>query len=285
MNLDSLEAGQVEQALKRHGALSVTLSDAGDSPVLEPATGETPLWPETRIAGLFSIDADMQLLVKDLLHTFNLDQLPENTIEILEQRAWEREWLKDFRPMQFGDRLWVSPHDMPVTAENAVVVRLDPGLAFGTGTHETTALCLEWLDGMDLHGKRVLDVGCGSGILAIAALKLGAACAYGVDNDRQAISASESNAAENSVSDRLTLSTDLGDFSGQYDIVVANILAGTLIELAGNISKRTAHGGALALSGILAGQIDEVSDTYLRWVALDPAIVRNNWARLSGTRH
>ena len=285
MNLDSLQAEQVEQALERHGAISVTLSDAGDTPVLEPALGETPLWPRTRITGLFSLEADMALLIEDLRQSFGLDDLPDVTIEILEERAWEREWLKDFRPMRFGNRLWVSPHDMQVTADDAVVVRLDPGLAFGTGTHETTALCLEWLDSMDLTGKRLLDVGCGSGILAIAALKLGAACAHGVDNDRQAIRASESNAADNGVADRLALSTDLRDFSGEYDIVVANILASTLIELAGDISKRTTHGGVLALSGILAGQIEEVSSKYVCWVTLNPAIVRNNWARLSGTRH
>lgn len=285
MKLELLETDAVEKIFSRHGAHSVTFSDAGDNPVLEPAPGSTPLWPDTKITGLFSADADMHLLRQDLLKSFDLAELPENTISSLADRAWEREWLKAFQPMSFGERLWVSPHGMHVADEQATVVWLDPGLAFGTGTHETTALCLEWLAGLDLAGKRVLDLGCGSGILSIAALKLGAAKAYGIDIDQQAITASRQNAADNNVGERLELSTELKDFSGEYDIVIANILAGTLIELAADLSKRTMHGGLLALSGILSEQVEEVSGAFVDWFTLDPIVTRNNWARITGRKH
>lgn len=186
--------------------------------------------------------------------------------------------------MRFGKRLWVSPLNIPVAEQDAIVVRLDPGLAFGTGTHETTALCLEWLEQQDLRGKRILDIGCGSGILSIAALMLGAKSAHAVDIDPQAITASKQNATVNGVLGRLQLSTDASEFEGEYHIVIANILAGTLIEMAGDLSKRTMHGGLLALSGILSGQIDDVCSAYVRWITLDPAVQRNDWACISGTR-
>lgn len=285
MNLDSLQADKVEQLFQRHGAHAVTLSNAGGPSVLEPAPGETPLWSQTRISGLFSANADLLALRHDLQQTFSLDALPEHQIEILEDRVWEREWLKDFRPMCFGDRLWVSPHNMPIDDENAIVVRLDPGLAFGTGTHETTALCLEWLDSIDLHGKRVLDVGCGSGILSIAALKLGAESVDGVDIDPQAITASRQNAMDNGVSERLHLTTDIKDCCGEYAVLMANILSAPLVGLAKELSKRTMHGGIMILSGILSEQIGDISDAYAHWITLDPAVIRNNWARITGVRH
>jgi len=285
MNLESLEADRVEEVFSRHGVLAVTLTDAGDDPVLEPARGETPLWHDTRITGLFQADVDMLSLREDLLETFGLSDLPANEVEELAERRWEREWLRDFHPMRFGDRLWVSPNDMDVDASDAVVVRLDPGLAFGTGTHETTALCLEWLDRAELEGGHVLDVGCGSGILAIAALSFGAATVDGVDIDPQALSASRQNADHNGVGDRLRLSADLGDFEGQYDVVLANILSGTLIDLAEELSKRTVHGGALVLSGILSSQTETVVDEFARWFTLEPPAIKNDWARITGTRH
>lgn len=285
MSLDSLQVDKVEQVFERHGAHSVTLSNAGSHSVLEPAPGETPLWSKTNISGLFSTEADLAALSQDLQQAFGLDALPEHRIEYLEDRVWEREWLKDFRPMCFGNRLWVSPHNMLLEDATAIVVRLDPGLAFGTGTHETTALCLEWLDSLDLNGKRVLDVGCGSGILSIAALKLGATSVDGIDIDPQAITASRQNALDNGVSDRLRLTTNTDDCCGEYAVVMANILAGPLIDMAKDLSKRTMHGGTIVLSGILAEQIGEVTDAFAQWITLDPAVIRNNWARIAGVRH
>lgn len=285
MNLCSLEAERVEQVFDRHGAVAITLSDAADNPVLEPRPGETPLWSDTRITGLFDAHANLGPLRKDLLVSFGLDDLPHNFTEELQECVWEREWLKDFRPMQFGERLWVSPHTMPVDDPNAVIVWLDPGLAFGTGTHETTALCLEWLDGLNLVGKRVLDIGCGSGILSIAAVRLGASLAHGIDIDEQAILASNRNADDNGVSGQTAFSTDPAAFSETYDVVLANILAGTLISLSEDISKRIVQGGAVALSGILLHQADEVANAFNKWITLDPVAMKNEWARLSGKRH
>ena len=160
MHLDALDPDRVEDALLEAGACSVTLTDAGDDPVLEPGPGETPLWSSTRITGLFNGDAEPASIRSALLRSLALQELPDHQFEVLADRAWEREWLKDFGPMRFGRRLWISPAGHPVDADGAIVVELDPGLAFGTGTHPTTALCLEWLDSIDLAGKTVLDYGC-----------------------------------------------------------------------------------------------------------------------------
>lgn len=285
MNLESIEPDRVEEILQRHGAQSVTLTDAGDNPVLEPAPGETPLWTDTRVTALFTAETDFDSLCHDLCQTLNLDTLPAHHIETLADRVWEREWLKDFGPMQFGRRLWIVPGDIDIATPDAVVVRLDPGLAFGTGTHPTTALCLEWLEQIDLDGKTVLDFGCGSGILSVAALKLGAAFVNAVDIDLQAITATRQNAARNGVSDALLAETTIDADAPQFDIVVANILAGTLSEYAEFICKRLKPGGLLALSGILSEQAEDVANTYRKQINFSPAAVQDNWARLAGTKH
>jgi ribosomal protein L11 methyltransferase len=288
MNLETLNPASVEEILVRHGAQSVTLSDAGDLPVLEPGPGETPLWSHTRITGLFDADADMAKLLEDLQVSLALDELPEHSLETLVDREWEREWLRDFRAMRFGARLWVCPADSIPDQADAVVVRLDPGLAFGTGTHATTAMCLEWLDSLDLQGKTVLDFGCGSGVLAIAALELGGAQAQAMDIDVQAVTATRENAAQNGVQDRLTVSASANDIEGPFDVVVANILAGPLAEMAATISEHVRPGGRLALSGILSEQAAGVLEAYASWVDFDEPEFREQdgqtWTRLTGRR-
>ncbi len=284
MNLDSIEPDLVEEVLLRHGAQSVTLSDAGDEPVLEPAPGATPLWSDTRMTALFAADSDFDGLRADLETSLAVDSLPRNRVEVLADRAWEREWLKDFRPMRFGERLWVSPEDLPVDADDAVVVRLDPGLAFGSGTHATTALCLEWLERNELTGKTLFDFGCGSGILAIAALKLGARSVTAVDIDPQAVTATLQNAENNGVDDRLVTTMNVDQIGEQCDFVVANILAGTLIEYATLICDFVKPGGRLALSGILPEQVESVTGAYQHCIDFAVPEFRDNWARLSGTR-
>jgi ribosomal protein L11 methyltransferase len=284
MNLEALPAGGVEEVFARNGAQAVTFSDAGDDPVLEPAPGETPLWRNVRIAGLFPSTADFEALRHDLLGCFDLARLPEHRIETLEDRVWEREWLKDFHPMRFGRRLWVCPQGSEIDAEDAVVVHLDPGLAFGTGTHPTTALCLEWLESQDLKGRRVLDFGCGSGILAIASLKLGASSAFAVDIDPQAITATHQNALRNEVDDRLGTTLDANDLDAEFDVVVANILAAPLIRHAGTIGRHLVRGGTIALSGITEEQTATVADAYRDLVAFDPPVLQAPWARLTGRR-
>jgi len=282
MNLESIDPDHIEAVLMENGAQSVTLTDAGDNPVLEPAPGETPLWANTRITALFDAHADFDALRVSLLAALQLDELPPNHIEDLADRAWEREWLKDFGPMQFGTKLWVVPGESDVPPADSVVVKLDPGLAFGTGTHPTTAMCLEWLDGIDLNGRSIFDFGCGSGILSVAALKLGASRAEAVDIDLQAVAATRQNAERNDVGDRLVTNTEVPD--RQFDVVVANILAGTLIENTDLICRHLKPGANLALSGILVGQAESVLDAFDDHIDFAAPITLNEWALLSGTR-
>lgn len=284
MQLGALPPELVEAVFERHGACSVTLSDAGDDPVLEPAPGETPLWADTRITGLFQAGTDLRPLHDDLLRSFMLQELPGYRVESLPERDWEREWLKDFRPMAFGRRLWVCPSGFEVDSVDAVVVHMDPGLAFGTGTHPTTALCLEWLDSTDLQGCRVLDYGCGSGILAIAALLLGAESAIGFDIDPQAITASRQNAMRNRVAERLTTTTQSATVTGQFDVLLANILATPLIDNAAGISAMLKPGGLLALSGILSNQVNAVRSAYREYVQFAASHTRDDWVLLTGQR-
>ena len=288
IDLDDLEPGLVETLALELGAASVTLSDAGDDPVLEPGPGETPLWNRTRLTALFDATANLDAIASRLQDRLGIDRPLTWQREVLEDRDWEREWLKDFGPMRFGRRLWVCPEDVARPAADAVVVRLDPGLAFGTGTHPTTALCLEWLDSLDLDGKSVIDYGAGSGILAIAALKLGAKSAVAYDIDPQAITASRANAERNGVADRLEVTIRRGDLDSPADIVVANILAGPLVKLETHILDLTITGGKLALSGILSEQVTEVVEAYAGRVSFDePAVLDQDgqtWARLTGIR-
>ena len=288
MNLDTLNPAAVEEIFNRHGAWSVTLSDAGNNPVLEPGLGETPLWTDTRITGLFSADADLKELEAELLTELELARLPSHRVEGLSDRIWEREWLKDFGPMKFGKRLWISPGDGRVEQDDAIIIRLDPGLAFGTGTHPTTALCLEWLDGLSLSGKTMLDFGCGSGVLAIAALKLGCHAATAMDIDPQAVIATRQNAESNGVAGRLHVCGTADDIEGQFHAVVANILAGPLVQFAESITSRIAGRGMLALSGVLCEQADAVMAAYEPWIEFDKPAFREQdgqtWSRLTGIR-
>jgi ribosomal protein L11 methyltransferase len=283
LDIGDLDSNRVEELFLRHGAQAVTLSDAADDPILEPAPGETPLWNRTRMTGLFGQDTNLDALRLDLISTFSLASLPAHHVEILGDRAWEREWLKDFKPVCFGSRLWVSPVHMEVSEADAVVLKMDPGLAFGTGTHETTSLCLRWLDREDVSGKTILDYGCGSGILAIAALLLGAAHATAYDIDPQAVTATLDNAQRNGVADRLTAGADATP-TGQYDIVLANILAETLKKLASQICERLRPGGSLLLSGILGDQADDVIRAYAPWIRFDPPTILGDWVRLDGRK-
>jgi ribosomal protein L11 methyltransferase len=288
MDLENLNPDRVEEIFARHGAQSITFTDAGDKPVLEPAAGETPMWHDTRITGLFTPESDLSQMQNDLKLSFEIDALPAHEITELEDRAWEREWLKDFGPMRFGERLWICPGDSSVEQENAVVVHLDPGLAFGTGTHATTSLCLEWLDSLPLAGTTMLDYGCGSGVLAIAAIKLGCKDALAMDIDPQAVTATRANAKHNKVIQNLTVIDNAEAVTGQFDIVVANILAGPLVELAEAIASHVKSGCLLALSGILSEQVGDVLTAYNPWIEFDEAVEQKQggqtWARLTGRR-
>ncbi len=278
------QASFYEDALLDVGAVSVTFMDAEDQPIFEPDLGTTPLWSHTHLLALFEGDADGEQVLAHL-RLLTGDPLPEHQVERIEDQDWERSWMDNFKPMRFGRRLWIVPSWHAAPEPDAVNLLLDPGLAFGTGTHPTTALCLQWLDGQALEGCSVLDFGCGSGILAIAALLLGAERAVGTDIDPQALEASRDNASRNGIDPArfpLYLPQDLPD--EQADVVVANILAGPLVQLAPQITARVKHGGRLALSGILAEQADEVRAAYAEAFELDPTAEQDGWVRISGVR-
>lgn len=281
---------RLETALEDLGALSVSLLDAADAEnekaILEPGVGELPLWPEITLLALFPEDTHEALLLHALeAYDPKLD-LSSASFRVVEDQDWERAWMDQFAPMRFGERTWIVPWNLetPTEAEGGAIVRLDPGLAFGSGTHPTTALCLQWLDSLDLRGKVVLDFGCGSGILALAALKLGAANAIGVDNDPQALAASTDNAERNGVGDRLQVFAPENEPAAQYPVVVANILASALDALAEVLAARATPGGVIALSGILHGQEDALIERYTPWFDALEAVRLDDWMRITGTR-
>ncbi|PCF97459.1 50S ribosomal protein L11 methyltransferase [Vreelandella nigrificans] len=288
------QAELLEELLLAEGATAIGLQDAHDNPVFEPERGTTPLWQDTILTGLYDdlerVDEMLERIEAAWAEQLPSDPCPTIEYELLADRDWEREWMDDFTPLRMGERLWIVPswHEPPEA--DAVNLILDPGLAFGTGTHPTTALCLEWLDSLAVAGqlqdRAVLDVGCGSGILAIAALKLGAHHADATDIDPQALQASRDNAERNHIPDHqlaLYYPEQLAD--GHYPIVTANILAGPLVELSPMIAGYVAPGGRLALSGILANQADDVLEAYqAQGLIMEEPTIRDGWVRLSGMR-
>ncbi len=283
INATAKTADKVSNMLLGRGAQAVTFMDAKDVPVYEPMPGETPLWGETEVMGLFDAETDPAPTITFFQQIFGEDV--GYKVEQLEDKDWVREWMDHFHPMQFGERLWICPSWRDVPNPDAVNVMLDPGLAFGTGTHPTTALCLQWLDGLDLAGKTVVDFGCGSGILGIAALKLGAARVIGIDIDPQAIQASRDNAARNGVADQIELYLPADQPQDvEADVVVANILAGPLRELAPLIAGHGKAGSLMALSGVLESQAPELETIYGQWFEMDPTAVKEEWCRLSGRK-
>ena len=285
LDTNPAQADSLEEMMLASGAVAVTMEDNADQPVLEPAVGETPLWGETRLTGLYAADTDMDAV---------LAHFPDDTlalsncrIEILEDKDWEREWIQHYQPMQFGRRLWVCPSWLEPPEPGAVNLLLDPGLAFGTGTHPTTALCLAQLDDLDLNGQVVVDYGCGSGILAVAALKLGAVEALGVDNDPQALVASRDNAGRNGIASQrfpvaLPGQFDKGHWHQRADTVIANILAGPLMELSDTLLHFLKPGGTLMLSGLLDTQAPGMIEHYSPRISLDVTGEHEGWVCLTG---
>jgi len=285
-----------EEALTRAGALALTLLDAQaetveERAILEPAVGQTPLWNQVSLSALFDADTDALALLATLTATDPALDWSGVRFRSVDDQDWERAWLDQFQPMRFGQRLWIVPwnHALPAAAQtpDAAVLRLDPGLAFGSGTHPTTALCLNWLDALacagGLAGKSVLDVGCGSGILALAALKLGADAAFGIDNDPQALTATRDNAQRNGLP--VTVWESEHAPAGRYPIVLANILASTLDALAEGLAARVTPGGALVLSGILAGQEKDLLARYAPWFGQFELAQDGDWMRIACVRN
>ncbi|MCC5856658.1 MAG: 50S ribosomal protein L11 methyltransferase [Ectothiorhodospiraceae bacterium] len=274
-----------EDVLMERGAMSVTFQDPGGKPVLEPAPGSNPLWDRVTVLALFHAGVDAGALRRALQRELGDVAVAHWQVQELQDRVWERAWMDDFHPMRFGERLWVCPSNGRVQQAGAVVLKLDPGLAFGTGTHPTTALCLRWLDTASLDGLRVIDYGCGSGILGIAALLLGARSCHGVDNDPQALTASRENAERNGVAQRLTLSlAEEGSLPEPADVLLANILSGVLIRLAPRLSTLVVPGGRVVLSGVLREQAEEVMEAYRDVFRFDAPRVDGDWVLLSARK-
>jgi ribosomal protein L11 methyltransferase len=283
--LGGLDADAAYGACVACGAVAVTLSDAGDTPVLEPLPGEVRLWDSTQVRALFPADGPQaaQGLLRALSVTLGL-ACETLRLERVPEKAWEREWLKDFHALCFGARLWVCPHHERVADPQAVIVWLDPGMAFGTGTHATTALCLEWLDRHVRGGERVIDYGCGSGILALAAVKLGAAHAHCFDIDPQALIATRDNAADNAIAAHVTPCASAAELPAGVDLLVANILAAPLCALARDFARLVRPGGTLVLAGLLDDEAHEVTRANSACFDMQPCGLRAGWVALSGRR-
>ncbi|MDX1625082.1 MAG: 50S ribosomal protein L11 methyltransferase [Wenzhouxiangellaceae bacterium] len=273
-----------EALLWAGGALAVTLLDARDQPLLEPSPGETPVWDEAIVEALFPGPADPAGIEtgigRALVEAGVLESADRIESETVESQDWERAWMDRFEPMRFGASTWICPSHLEPDPDWDVVVRLDPGLAFGTGTHPTTALCLEWIDGRDLDGRTVVDYGCGSGVLAIAAALKGAAAVRAIDHDPQALDATAENARRNGVEERIDIALPADAAREPADVVLANILAGPLVELASDIAGLVAEGGDLVLSGVLVEQAADVTAAYEAYLVPVSETRREDWVRL-----
>ena len=281
-----VQVALAETLMESLGAVSVILDDAQDQALLEPLPGETPLWDHVIVTGLFTDEAEAAQL-----EGFLANQLPDATIahEFLEEQVWERAWMDHYEPIQCGERLWIVPEWLTPPNPQAINLMLDPGLAFGTGNHASTFLCLQWLDQQDLTDKVIIDYGCGSGILGIAALLLGAKHVYAVDLDPQAVLSTMQNAAINKVESKIWAGLP-SEFEAEFadltaDVLVANILAGPLAQLAPTFAELTRPNALIAMAGILEDQVDELRLSYAKWFNLHTLQRREeNWCRLSGEK-
>jgi ribosomal protein L11 methyltransferase len=283
-DLGALEPDAVEAACFGCGAGAVTFADAADDPVLEPAPGEVRLWRRTRVQALFAASCTAAQLTRALGAALGLEPAAIRA-RALAERLWEREWLKDFHALRFGARLWICPHHERVSEPGAVVVALDPGLAFGTGTHASTALCLSWLDAHAAPLGCVIDYGCGSGVLGLAAAKLGAVQVHAFDIDPQALTATRANAAANAVTARLQVHERRESLPAAADVLLANILAGPLCTLAPYFGAHLRPRGTVVLAGLMAHEVADVTAAYAP--CFDVAVFgeRDGWVCLAGRRH
>jgi len=289
LEVSATQTSELEDLLMAIGAQAVTMRDGADQPIYEPKLGTTPLWNKVTLVALFDAEQPLGEQMQQLAELYKNEtqqDFPTYKIELVEDKDWVREWMDTFEPMQFGQRLWICPSWREPKDVNAVNLKLDPGLAFGTGTHATTALCLRWLDQFELTDKRIVDFGCGSGILGIAALLLGAKHMVGIDIDPQAILASGENAQRNNIKEQdieLYLPEDAP--ATQVEVVLANILAGPLVELKDAILSYLLPGGHLVLSGILASQAQEVVDAYEGQCDILGVDEEDGWIRVTARRH
>ncbi len=285
LNCQASELEQVEDLMLKLGALSISLSDAGDEPIYEPLPGDNPVWRELCVTATFDAESDLKLLYQQLT-----SKLPDHLADrvrqkILQDQDWDQAYKQHFQPLQCAPDLWIVPSWSEPPDPAATVIQLDPGLAFGTGSHPTTALCLAWLGSSDLKDSQVIDFGCGSGILAIAAIKLGAKHVTAVDIDAQAVTACKSNVKVNAIKpDQIQVGCpEIIETSG-VNLLIANILAGPLVDLASRFADLVKPGGQILLSGILKTQLDDIQLSYKPYFELDPDNYRDDWVCVSGKR-
>jgi ribosomal protein L11 methyltransferase len=278
------QAEQLSDLLSELGAAAVTLRDAADQPLYEPPPGATPLWENIDVIALFDADQAIEPVLNALSDALAPGALPAWKLEPLEDKDWQNEWIKHFKPMRFGSRLWICPSWSSPPEPQAVNILLDPGLAFGTGTHPTTALCLQWLDANIRGGESLIDFGCGSGILALAAAKLGAEHVWAVDNDPQALSACRSNADKNHLLSTITTCAPDNLDLPPADILIANILANPLLQLAPHFTKLLKPKGQIVLSGILGSQVELIEQCYRQWFQLQTPAYLDDWICLYGIK-
>ena len=277
-------AEQLSELLHDYGAVAVTLKEGGADEIFEPPIGETPLWQDTQVVGLFELEQDIEATLALLRENLQVDQFPEYQQTHIADQDWERSWLNDFKPMQFGKKLWIVPSEFEPVDKDAINIFLDPGLAFGTGTHPTTALCLTWLDEHGAQGLEVIDYGCGSGVLAIAAAKLGAKNISAVDIDPQALIATNSNSDKNNVSNDIKTYLPEDFPAKAANLLLANILANPLMDLAEHFLELLEENGQIVLSGILEEQAEEVLAKYRKYFEMQPAVTQDGWVMLQGKK-
>lgn len=284
VNSSREQSDAVENAMMAHGALSVTLEDNADQPIFEPALGETPLWQETRVTGLFEADIDSQTTLNNIEQSVGT-AIPSSQWQLLEDKDWEREWMTHYHPIQCGESFWICPSWISPPDPQATNLMLDPGLAFGTGTHPTTFLCMQWIAQQDFAEKTVIDYGCGSGILGIGALLLGAPQVVGIDIDPQALVATQDNVARNQLAtESFPVYFPSGSPQESADFVLANILAGPLVELAPQLVNLLNSGGQLCLSGILDVQKDDIVNAYSPLVEIVEIRQKDEWVCITAKK-
>lgn len=281
INIDNRQADTLSESLMEAGAIAVTFTDATDHPLYEPKPGTTPLWPSTAVTALFNSQHEAQRVFVGLGDQFGLLALGAPAFEQLEDRVWEHAWRERYQPVDCGDGLWVGPDDFVADAPDACVVRIEPGLAFGTGGHATTALCLRWIASHVMSGVRIVDFGCGSGILGIAALLRGAQSVIAVDHEAQARTATLENAQRNGVHKKITTCATMAEMVEPVDGILANVLLNPLLELRDEFAARLRVGGWIVLSGVLADQTELLADAYGERFDQLQISTEGDWARLS----
>ena len=283
-NIAKDDLAETEKILESYQPLSISIQGFGEEKIYEPLPGEMPIWEKIRVKAMYQNIKNLSDLENEIINKTNIKILNNKVIKAIGEKDWQEEWVQSSKPMRFGEKLWIYPDHLIDNLEGKVCVNLNPGLAFGTGSHPTTRLCLEWLEKSNLDQKSVLDYGCGSGILGISAIKLGAKSVTAIDLDPQAVIASKNNAEKNHVHQEIEITDNNKTIEKNFNIIVANILAKPLIELAPYFYKKLNKEGAICLSGILEGQINIIKDAYLKYFNLSEIKIKDGWVMMSGIK-